>query len=323
MCTAVAYHTNDHYFGRNLDQPSTYPVQIAITPRNYPLKFRKVSKILDNHYAIIGVAYVINGEPLYYDACNEKGLGIAGLEFAGYCVYHPEEKGKDNLPSYELIPWILGQCATVEEARKLLDNISMLDLPFSSELPQTGLHWIVSDAEETIVIESMEDGLKVYDDPYNVLTNDPPFPYHLLNAKNYIHMTRDVPKDEFAGFPIKLDGYGFGAYGLPGDLTPASRFIRAAYTNANSSCDGTEAGSVAQFFHILGSACQPRGCAACPGGYMTTLYSSCYNKDKGILYYMTYDNGQICAVDMHRTDLDTDAITVYPMIETQKVHWQN
>ena len=80
MCTAVTYKTKDFYFGRTLDYEFSYGNEVTITPRNYPFKFRHTD-ILKNHFAIIGMAHVANGYPLYYDAINEKGLGMAGLNF--------------------------------------------------------------------------------------------------------------------------------------------------------------------------------------------------------------------------------------------------
>ena len=123
MCTAITYRTKDHYFGRNLDLEYHYREAVTITPRNYPFRFRFHGE-LPRHHAIIGMAYVTEGYPLYYDAVNEKGLAMAGLNFPGYAAYRPkEEKGRKVAP-FELIPWVLSQCTTVREAKTLLSMLS-------------------------------------------------------------------------------------------------------------------------------------------------------------------------------------------------------
>ena len=72
MCTAVTYKTKDHYFGRNLDLEGSFGETVTVTPRNFPLPFRKMG-MLETHYAMIGMAHIAEGYPLYYDATNEKG----------------------------------------------------------------------------------------------------------------------------------------------------------------------------------------------------------------------------------------------------------
>ena len=106
MCTAITYSTKDHYFGRNLDLEHSYRTTVTITPRNYPLHFRRLAD-QEQHFAIIGMALVEGNYPLYFDATNEHGLSMAGLNFPGNAVYHPEKNDAYNVTPYELIPWIL------------------------------------------------------------------------------------------------------------------------------------------------------------------------------------------------------------------------
>ena len=110
MCTAATYKTKDFYMGRTLDYEFSYGEQITITPRKYPFAFRH-DGMPDTHYAIIGMAHVAGGYPLYYDAVNEKGLGMAGLNFVGNAVYAEVQDGKHNIAQFEFIPWILSRCA--------------------------------------------------------------------------------------------------------------------------------------------------------------------------------------------------------------------
>ena len=104
MCTASNYITQNHYFGRNFDYEISYNERVTITPRNFKFEFRKIDAI-ETHYAIIGIAAGIDGYPLYYDACNEKGLAIAGLNFAGNAVYREFEEGMVNVTPFEFIPY--------------------------------------------------------------------------------------------------------------------------------------------------------------------------------------------------------------------------
>lgn len=324
MCTAVSYRTKDHYFGRNLDYEFSYSETVTITPRNYPFVFRKVES-MPSHYAMIGMAYVVNDYPLYYDATNEKGLSMAGLNFPDNAVYQPETEGKDDVSPFEFIPWILGQCATIEECRKLLGRINLVNINFSEELPLSPLHWIISDRNSSITVEAIKDGVKVYENPVGVLTNNPPFETQMFLLNNYMGLSAEQVQNRFSkGLKLHTYSRGMGAMGLPGDLSSASRFVKAAFTKMNSVSGESESESISQFFHILTSVEQQRGCVHMGNGqYEITIYSSCCNTDKGIYYYTTYENSQITAVDMHREDLDSNKPVSYPLVAGQQIRWQN
>ena len=103
MCTAITYKTKDHYFGRNLDLEYSYKETVTVTPRNYVFDFRKMGK-LESHFAMVGMAYIADGYPLYYDATNEKGLSAAGLNFPENADYKAYCDGKENVAPFELIP---------------------------------------------------------------------------------------------------------------------------------------------------------------------------------------------------------------------------
>lgn len=324
MCTAVSYQTKDHYFGRNLDLEFSYHETVTVTPRKFPFHFRRAG-VLEHHYAMIGMAYVSENYPLYYDATNEKGLSMAGLNFPGNAHYKPEAEGKDNVSPFEFIPWILGQCADLNEAKARLERINLVNISFSEQLPLSPLHWMIADKSGCITVECVRDGLKIYDNPAKVLTNNPPFDLMLFQLNNYMHLTNQPPVNRFCP-ELDLDTYsrGMGAIGLPGDLSSMSRFVKAAFTRLNSVSGDSESESISQFFHILNSAEQQRGCVQMPDGrYELTIYSSCCNTDKGIYYYTTYENSQITGVDMHREELDGCTLSSYPLIQGQQIHMQN
>ena len=312
MCTAITLKTADFYFGRNLDLEYHYNEAVTVTPRNYSFNFRN-GKTLADHYAIIGMATVSGGYPLYYDAINEKGLCIAGLNFPDNATYFPETDSKVNVAPFELIPYILGLCSTVDEALEQISNINLWNIPFSDEFPLSPLHWIVADKNRCITLEPMCDGLKIYNNPVGVLTNNPPFDYHIHNLANYINLTTAQPEDRF-GADLKPYSLGMGAIGLPGDLSSASRFVRATFVKINSVSDDSEEGGVNRFFHVLTSVEQIKGLNRVREGENEyTVYSSCCNADKGIYYYTTYNNRQITAVDMNKVNLNSDKIVSFEL----------
>ncbi len=324
MCTAITYNTNNHYFGRNLDLEYSYKETITITPRNYELKFRQQESI-KTHYAIIGMAYVENNYPLYYDAINEKGLGMAGLNFPGNADYKEIKEEKNNIAPFEFIPYILSQCSNIAEAKKLLENINIAKINFSNELPASPLHWIIADKEKSITVESVKEGLKIYDNPVGVLTNNPTFDMQLFNLNNYMNLSIEPPVNNFSK-KLNLETYsrGMGAMGLPGDLSSASRFVKATFTKMNSISGNSESESISQFFHILESVYQQRGCVHMgEEKYEITIYSSCCNMDKGIYYYTTYENNQISGIDINKENLDSSELINYNLIKGQQIFMQN
>ena len=324
MCTAATYKTKDFYMGRTLDYEFSYGDEITVTPRNYPFHFRHMEE-LENHYAIIGMAHVADDYPLYYDAVNEKGLGMAGLNFVGNAVYQEIQEGRENVAQFEFIPWILSQCASVEEAKKMLEEMNLVGTVFAPQFPAAQLHWILADKYACITIECVREGLKVYDNPAGVLTNNPPFEQQMFLLNQYMHLSPKQPANTFSN-QLDLSTYsrGMGGLGLPGDLSSASRFARVAFVKQNSISGNSETESVSQFFHILNSVDQQRGCCeVADGKYEITLYTSCCNATQGIYYYTTYDNHQISAVDMHRENLDGETLRCFAPVTGEQIHMQN
>ena len=324
MCTAASYRTKDLYFGRNLDYEFSYGDEVTITPRNYPFTFRRAGE-MRTHYAMIGMACVMEDTPLFYDAVNEKGLAIAGLNFVGNACYHSHDPGKENIAQFELIPWLLSQCASVAEARKRLECLNILDTPFRPGLPAAQLHWLIADKTGSIVVESTADGLHIYDNPVGVLTNNPPFPQQLFALNNYRALSPRTPAVAFAdGLDLPVYSRGLGALGLPGDLSSQSRFVRAAFVRMNAKSGSSEAESVGQFFHILHAVEQQRGCCEVRDGqYEITLYTSCCNAARGIYYYTTYENHQVNAVDLNHENLVNEQLICYPLLDKEQIFMQN
>lgn len=323
MCMATTYTGKHHYFGRNLDYEMSYGERVVVTPRRFVFDFRHEGRI-DNHYAMIGMASVMDGCPLYFDATNEKGLSMAGLNFTRNAHYGKPVEGRRNLASFEFIPWVLGSCSNVEEARRLISVTNLTDDVFKEGLPASQLHWMISDRDSSIVVEYMKDGLHIHDNPVEVLTNNPPFPFHMINLSNYMGLSAGNPKNRMSD-RVELEMYsrGMGAIGLPGDLSSASRFVKAAFTRLNCIRDDSDDG-MSQFFHIMDSVQQQKGCCHLGGDdYEYTIYTSCCDTDTGVYYYRTYNNSRINGVDMHRTDLDSDALSEFPLLKEQDINMQN
>ncbi len=321
MCTAVTYREKDVYFGRTLDYDFSYGEEVVITPRNYVLSFREMHKKWTSHYAMIGMAYVPDEYPLYYDAVNEKGLAMAGLNFVGNACYEKAKSGQKNVAQFELIAWILGQCQTVAEARERLAETHVTDTKYKEKLPAAALHWIIADRVESVVLELTCTGMHIYDNPVEVLTNNPPFPMQLHNLNNYMHLSEREPENHFSNqLPLHAYSRGMGALGMPGDWSSQSRFVRATFVKAHARAEDSEEACVNQFFHILESVEQSRGCCEVSDGtYEVTIYSACCNICRGIYYYTTYENHQVSAIDMHMENLDADQLLRYPLRRTEQI----
>lgn len=325
MCTSLTFQTSDFYFGRNLDLEYNFGEKIVITPRQYPFIF-KFAGTLSEHYAIIGTAQITDGCPLYAEAVNEKGLCLAALNFPGNAVYaETPESGKTNLAPFELFGFLLGTCATVKEAEEKLKTVCITHTAFKDGYPVAPLHWHIADKDRSLVLECTKDGMHLYENPVGVLTNNPPFPFQLTNLQNYMHLTSNPPENRFApALKLAPYGQGMGALGLPGDASPASRFVRAAFCKWNSELPSGEEASVTQFFHILDNVAMVAGSVRTPENKLDrTTYSSCINASRGIYYYKTYNNNQISAVSMHKTDLDGCAPVVFEQVNRQQICYQN
>lgn len=324
MCTAATYKTKDFYFGRTLDYEFSYGEEVTITPRNYKFNFKFIGE-LKTHFAIIGMAHIIDEFPLYYDAVNEKGLCIAGLNFVGNAKYFEVKDDKDNIAQYEIIPYLLSRFSSVNEVVEELKKINITDTRFNEHLPVASLHWIISDKSKSITLESTVDGIKIYDNPVGVLTNNPPFDMQLFALNNYINLSPKNPKDSFLQeYKVKMYSRGMGGIGLPGDLSSQSRFVRVAFVKMNSKSKEDEKSSVSQFFHILNSVDQQRGCCEVEDNkYEITIYTSCCNASKGIYYYTCYDNHQINKIDMNRENLDGDRLIRYSLLSNENINEQN
>ena len=243
---------------------------------------------------MMGMASVRRETPLFYEAMNEKGLFAAGLLFAGEAVYPPE----GALAPFELIPWLLGQCADLKEARERLQTVTPADLPFAPDLPNSPLHWVIADPSGALVAEPTAAGLRIYNDPVGVLTNSPPFPQQLSRLAEYRHLTAEPQQPQFA-LALPEGGRGLGAVGLPGDFSSGARFVRAAFLRAHLRPAG-----VGAMFQMMGAVAVPPGCLRLPGGDAFTRYTSCCDARRGAYYYATYKDPTPRKLQFSQCDLE-------------------
>ena len=324
MCTCITYQNGDFYFGRNLDLEYSFGEQVVVTPRNYPFSYRMVQGA-EHPYAMVGMATVMDNYPLYAEAANEKGLCMAGLNFPGNACYQEVKEGAYNVTPFELIPWLLGQCASLEEAEKLLRNTCLVKIPFRENVPLAPLHWMIADEKRCLTVEAVQEGLRIYENPFGVLTNNPPFPYHEMNLQNYMNLTPEYPENRFAReLSLRPYGQGMGALGLPGDASPASRFVKTVFLIWNSVSEQPESATLSQFFHILDQVSMVRGMIRTPEqNYDITTYSCCINATKGMYYFKTYENNRIQAVNLYGEDLEGSTLYCYELGGEQEIGYRN
>ena len=299
MCTAVRF-TDDQgnmFFGRNLDWSFDYGQAVLRTPGDaaVPAAFERPDDPARGH-DVIGVGITALGVPLYFDCANDAGLAVAGLNFPQSAHYAAGPvDGAVNVAAYEFPYWVARNFGSVAEVRAALAGVTVVAKAVSEKLPVANLHWIVADATGAIVVECMEDGLRVWEDDVDVLTNEPNFGWHRQNLRNYLTLTdADPAPTSWGGAELRAFGSGEGLRGVPGDYSGPSRFVKVAFVNAHYPVQTGEKGNVTRLFRTLGSVAVPEGCARmADGSYEKTLYTSGFSAATRSYYYATYDDPQI------------------------------
>jgi choloylglycine hydrolase len=272
-------------------------------------------KPLRRHISFGGMAKVIDGYPLYFDATNEYGLSIAGLRFIEDAKAHKAIPHKVNLAQFEIIPYILGTCKNVLEAMEILKKLVILDVDFSKEIPTSPLHFMIADKKQSYVIESLDGKVNIHENPYGVLTNSPSFPYHLDNVRLYMNLSNKVKSEaQIGSLNLKSFTSGQSTFGLPGDVTSPSRFIKATFLKHVSISEKSEEENVNQFIRILDNVSFLKGEAETQDNrFEYTIYSSCTNINKLLFYYKTYNNPTINCLDMKKLDVNKSELYIYPI----------
>ena len=307
MCTAISERRVRHIFGRTLDLEYSLGEEVVIIPRRFVFNFLHQQKSSD-HYAIIGSAHVECGIPLYYDAVNEKGLAAAALSFPKFCEFSKKKRDAHNVASFELIPWVLSRAESVEEVRRLLYNTSVTDESVTERLPATPLHWIFADKSSSLTVESTRAGLKIHDNPWGVLANSPDFECQLVNLERYEHIINAKRSD------TPLHSRGLCGFGIPGDFSSGSRFVRACYVKSKTALPKAKADAVSRLFHIFDSISQPQGVTVSENGApVKTVYTSAIDTESLEYFFTTYENRRIRCVKLDTSAALGEKLLAFPM----------
>ncbi|HDR4882866.1 TPA: choloylglycine hydrolase [Bacillus cereus] len=328
MCTSLTLQTKNfqHLFGRTMDFTLDMNQEVIIIPRRYQWN-NITGETIRAKKAVVGMGINFGGRVMMADGVNETGMTCATLYFPGFATYSNHiDSNKTNVAPFDFVTWSLTQFNSVEEVRKSIDNIAFIDVP----LPVLGitppLHWILADKSGAcIVLEPTADGIKVYDNPIGVMTNSPEFSWHLQNLRQYIGLkSQPFAPTEWGDVLLSAFGQGSGSMGLPGDFTPPSRFVRAAYGKQNIQGIENEEEGISAIFHILSNCEVPKGAVITEDGILdNTIYTSAMCMESGTYYYHTYDCRQIIAIHLFHENLDTAEIKTYPFQRKQKIFYEN
>lgn len=281
-------------------------------------------------YGYVGIAVLA---PEYIiDGTNEAGLSAALFYFpkyGKYQEYNPQYK-ENTLADFQLVPWILSQFDNIDDVKQGIQNIRVINFDPRAET----VHWRITDKYGKQVILEIVNGVpNFYDSELGVLTNAPGYQWHLTNLNNYINLYPGaVEPKNMHGLQLRPLGAGSGFLGLPGDFTPPSRFVRAAFFETYSLQQNTASETIRQAFHILNNFDVPLGVQFnvdkapnnMPSATQWTIATDLTNMQ---IYYHTMYNRNIRHIDMRAIDFETvayqyqmlDETNIQPMTEIQIV----
>ena len=318
MCTGIRFTDADGamYFGRNLDWTQGYGERVVMTPpaARVPAAFPRPDDGGRGH-AVIGMGILVGDLPLYFDCGNDAGLAVAGLNFPQSNRYATEPSpGGVNVAAYEFPFWVARNFSTVDGVREALRGVTIVARPVNEQLPVASLHWLIGDRTGSIVVECLEDGVHVYENDVDVLTNEPTFEWQRVNLRNYLTMTESEPAPATWGdATLAPFGSGMGLQGMPGDYSGPARFVKAAFVNTHYPVQKGECENVTRLFRTLGSVFVPDGCARMgDGAFERTLYTSCFSASSLTYYHAAYDDLSIRAYPLASCDLSATEPVIVP-----------
>lgn len=331
-CTGMRMTSNDNavVYGRTLEFGISFPTNVIAVDKGR--EYKGTTKLNTQNGINWTVKYPFVGAAPYeyaqiIDGVNSQGLSVGLFLFPGYAKY--PELSKSN-QSHALAPWELGTyllslCATVDDVKKILPNVTVVPVVMPEMGMMLPLHYAVNDASgKSIVIEYVDGGLNVYDNPIGVITNSPTFDWHLTNLNNYINLTaNNVPPARFGQLEFEGFGQGTGLLGLRGDFTPPSRFVRAVFFSQSSLPMATGEDTVFQMFHLLNQFDIPKGSVRGNGSDKNqidyTLWTSVSNLKDRKFYYRTYYNPEVKMVDLNEVNFsDKNIIRIKMTTESDK-----
>ena len=255
--------------------------------------------------------------PAVIDGLNEKGLAVGLFYFPGFAKYaEPSPQNQSfSLSPTEFNHWLLSQFATVEEVKAGLNNVAIMPTQPQGWPVIPPVHYVVYDANgKSIVIEPMDGKLVVSDNPLGVITNSPPFEWHMTNLSNYVNLSPlGVSPRKIDGVEIQAYSTGSGLGGLPGDFTAPSRFVRAAVFASSSVQPVDSVDGAKKVLHLLNQFDIPLGSVrtAQPNGKIQnewTLATVARDPKTLTYFFKTYDNQNLRKITMSQFDLDSKDI---------------
>ncbi|CDA85530.1 uncharacterized protein BN772_03639 [Bacteroides sp. CAG:754] len=267
-------------------------------------------------YGYVGLA--VEQKEFIAEGLNEAGLS-AGLfyfpHYGEYEKYNPAEKAK-SISDLQLVSWILGKCKTVDEVKKAVKEVHVINF-----IPQAStVHWRFTDTSgRQLVLEIVQGIPHFYENKLGVLTNSPGFEWHLTNLNNYVNLyPGSAPAKRLGNIELSAFGSGSGFLGIPGDITPPSRFVRAAFYQATAPQQDTALKTVLQCFQILNNFDIPEGIEF-PAGEIpanipsATQWTSATDIANRIIYFRTMYNSAIRSIDLHSINFSTVRYQAVPM----------
>lgn len=321
------------FVGRTMEFGVESHWKLSVVPRNTeftsPAPGGKKGLTWKAKYGYVGVVGW-GVDDMVSDGMNEAGLSFGGLWYESDVKYQDVAPGEENRALAQTMSgaWILGNFATVEEVKQAIAGIKL----FGYVVPALGAsppaHAIIYDATGKSVVMEIEGGkVNLYDNPMGVLTNAPNFPWHLNHLRQFIGMNNESPKPrDMSGVKLIPTGHGLGMIGLPGDLTPPSRFIRLGVTTyfADQPDNADKALNVCQ--HIVNAFYIVKGMIVdkSPDGKIvaaeTTQFATFRDLRNKIFYFQTYDNLDLRKVDLRKLDFAGDKTKFIQMYgDTQSV----
>lgn len=310
MCTAITLKTTDNecFFGRTMDFSYSLDPQLYLMPRDMKKPGSEDSRLFDTQYSSIGIGQEVSSRVLFADGVNEAGLSAAALYFPGYAHFtDPKDPVSDpshkRIAAVELVNVLLGSCRSVEQCAALLKSIVLTSVQDPITNTVAPLHWITADTSgRCMVIEQTKSGLHLWNNPVGVLTNSPGFDWQMTNLRNYGGLSQTPPENPaWDGLKLPPFGQGAGGFGLPGDFTPPSRFVRTVFQKFHIRQPESSGEAVLSGFHILENVSIPKGVVVTERGTDDyTQYTAMLNNHTGAYFIKTYNNSGIVTASLPR-----------------------
>ena len=313
-CTGITLKSKDGatIAARTIEwEESVMNTMYVVVPRNEELQSLTPSGMdgvkFKTRYGFIGLA--VEQKEFMVEGINEKGLSAGLFYFPNYGKYEAYDASQKDkcLSDFQVVSYVLAECSTLEEVKEALSKVRIINIdPRSSTV-----HWRFTEPSgRQIVLEIVDEVMHFYDNPLGVLTNSPGIEWHWTNLNNYINLTPgNAPEHHLGPIELKSFGHGSGMLGLPGDFTPPSRFVRAAFFQLTAAQQSTAQESVVQAFHLLNNFDIPAGTEmsfgkASPDMPSATQFTVASDTHNRMIYYRTMYNSNIRCIDLKTIDFD-------------------